>query len=328
MKSRDAEKAIELHNHINRSGIRPRLPLLNRLLLMHIYCRRIDVTRQIFDKMPSKDSNSWAAMIAGYAHNDDHEEAINLFVKMQQQCNNNFNIRKFPVSWIMVCILKACVHTMNFELGSQVHGQLLKAGYSLDLFLTSSLMNFYGKMGCLECADLVFDQISCRSTVTWTSKIVNNCREERFDEAINVFKEMGREGVKKNSFTFSSVLRACGGMNDDGRCGRQVHANAIKLGLVYKRFVQCALVGMYGKFGLLKDARRVFEMNGKRRNNACWSAMLSGYIRHGFCIEAIKVVYEMKGAGLQPQESLINEVRCVCGENIEYGSCKEDISLE
>lgn len=56
----------------------------------------------------------------------------------------------------------------------------------------------------------------CRNTVVWTTKIVNNCREENFDEVLHVFIEMGREGVKRNGFTFSSVLRACGRMEDGG----------------------------------------------------------------------------------------------------------------
>ncbi|KAL6965921.1 hypothetical protein U1Q18_049389 [Sarracenia purpurea var. burkii] len=38
-----------------------------------------------------------------------------------------------------------------------------------------------------------------------------------------------------------------------------------------------------------------------------------GYIQGGHCIEAIKILYAMKAAGLQPQESLLNEVRFTCG---------------
>lgn len=46
--------------------------------------------------------------------------------------------------------------------------------------------------------------------------------------------------------------------------------------------------------------------------------MLMGCIHNGLGIEAIKVLYEMKKAGLQPHESLIKEVLLVCGSsNIE-----------
>ncbi|CAK9168546.1 unnamed protein product [Ilex paraguariensis] len=75
-------------------------------------------------------------------------------------------------------------------------------------------------------------------------------------------------------------------MRDGGYCGQQVHANAINLGVNLKSYVQCGLVDMYGKFGLVKDARRVFEINA-----ACWDAMLHGFIQHGLCVEAIKVLH-------------------------------------
>ncbi|XP_028094780.1 pentatricopeptide repeat-containing protein At1g31790-like [Camellia sinensis] len=314
--TRDPAGALDLIAHINRSGLRPGLLFFNRILLMYVSCGLVDNARHVFDKMPTKDCNSWAAMIAGYMDNDNYEEVINLFVEMRcslQYHQINADMLGFPESWIIVCILKACVQTMNLGLGRQIHGWLSKIGYSKDLFLSSSLINLYGKFGCLEGVDSVFDHMACRNTVVWTAKIVNKCREEQYDEVLNVFKEMGREGVKKNGFTFSSVLRACGKMKDDGLCGRQVHANAIKLGLESNDFVQCGLVDMYAKCGLLKHARVVFEMDGEERNAACWNAMLMGYIQHGCCIEAIKIVYAMKSSGLQPQESLLNEVRCTCG---------------
>lgn len=311
--TRDLARAIELHEHMVRRGIRFGLPLHNRLLLMYGSCGFMKSARQVFDKMPVKDSNSWAAMIAGYMDNGEYSEAVNLFVEMQKRHYGNKNMLLFPYSWILVSILKACVHTLDFEMGRQIHGLLTKLGYGTDLFISSSLINFYGKSGCLEGADFVFDQLSRRNTVVWTARIVNKCREERYDEVFNVYREMGREGVKRNSFTFSSVLKACGRIGDGGHCGGQVHANAIKYGLVSKSYVQCGLVDMYGKVGLIKNAKRVFEMNGEGRNSACWNAMLRGYIKHGYYVDAIKVLYEMKAADQQPQESLLNEVRSACG---------------
>ncbi|XP_059663096.1 pentatricopeptide repeat-containing protein At1g31790 [Cornus florida] len=325
--TRDIASAVELHAHIDSSGIRPGLPLLNRLLLMYVSCGLIENAHQLFDKMPMKDSNSWATVIAGYAENDDYEEAINLFVEMQnrRRYHNNDDMIEFPISWIIVCILKACFHTMNLELGKQIHGWLLKVGNSTNMFLSSSLINLYGKCGCVEGADFVFDHMHRRNTVIWTAKIVNNCREGRFDEVLDDFKEMGKLRIKKNSFTFSSVLRACCRMEDDGLCGQQVHASAIKLGLESDDYVQCGVVDMYGKCGLVEDARKAFEMNEEKRNAACWNAMLTSYIHHGFCIEAIKFLYQMKAAGIQPQESLLNEVRFACGskspENVTDGMC-------
>lgn len=280
---------------------------------MFISCGCIPNARQVFDEMTKRDFNSWAIMIAGYADTGDYEEVVNLFINPKLQyiiysCNT------FPVSWVFVCVLKACAHTLNFTLGKQIHGWLIKSGYSNDVFVSSSLISFYGKVGSFKDGDLVFNGISSRrNVVVWTARINNNCKEENFRQVIDVFKQMGKEGVRKNSFTFSSVLRACAKISDDGNCGEQVHANAIKLGLESKSYVQCGLVNMYGKFGLINDAKRVFNVNENRRNVACWNAMLTSYVQNGCVIEAIKFLYQMKAAGVQPQELWLNKLRSLCG---------------
>ncbi|XP_059443949.1 pentatricopeptide repeat-containing protein At1g31790 [Corylus avellana] len=306
----DSTRAAELHYHISRSGLRAPLSLLNRLLLMYVSCGLLDTARQLFDRMTlKKNFISWATMIVGYANDANYDEAISLFVKMQYQ----FTMLEFP-TWIIVCVLEACVCTRNMGLGKQVHGCLHKLGIANhDLFLTSCLIEFYGKLKCREGADFVFNQLSIHNTMTWTARIISSCREEHFRDVFSYFKEMGRAGIKKSTFTFSSILRACGRIQDDGICGRQVHANAIKLGVDRDAFVQCGLVDMYGRSGLLRDAKLVFEMVDDKRNVACWNAMVAGYMRNGFNSEAIKFLYRMKAAGVLPPESLINELRIACG---------------
>ncbi|GKA01763.1 pentatricopeptide repeat-containing protein [Tanacetum coccineum] len=283
---------------------------------MYVSCGNLDNARKVFDEKSKQDFNSWAIMIAGYADNGEYEEVIRLFVNDKFR-HIMYSCGSFPVSWIMVCVLKACGETMNVELGEQVHGWLMKSGYSDDLFVGSSLISFYGKVGCFEDGDMVFDQIgSRRNVVVWTARIINNCKEERFREVFEVFNEMGKEGVRKNSFTLSSVLSACSKISDDGNCGEQVHANAIKLGLASKSYVQCGLVNMYGKFGLMNDAKRVFYMNESRRNRACWNAMLTSLVQNGCLVEAIKFLYQMRAAGVQPQELWLNKLRSLCGSEV------------
>lgn len=308
-------KALELHTHIKKNRkFRPTLIFLNRMLLLHVSCGQLVTARQLFDEMPVKDFNSWAIMIIGYIDVSNYEESIAVFVKMMHR--QSIVCFDFP-SWIIVCVLKACVCTMNMGLGKQVHGLLIKLSETNKISLMGSLINFYGKFRCLEDADVVFNQLRRHNTVVWTAKMVNNIREGHFNGVLDDFKEMGREGIKKNSFTISSVLKACTRMDQydedrDCNCGKQVHANAIKLGLETDIYVQCSLIDMYGKCGLLKDAERVFEMIVDRKNVACWNAMLISYLRNGFPVEAVKFLYRMKETGIEVQEALMKDVRMAC----------------
>ncbi|XP_071737318.1 pentatricopeptide repeat-containing protein At1g31790 [Rutidosis leptorrhynchoides] len=314
---RDINEAVLIHNHLTRNHRnRARLALVNRVLIMFVTCRCMLNSRQVFDEMTKRDFNSWAIMIAGYTDIGEYDEVIELFICSDFQYIM-YSCRSFPISWVLVCVLKACADTKNLKLGEQIHGWLIKLGFTNDLFVSSSLISFYGKIGCLEGGELVFDQMSCRrNVVVWTARIINKCKEEKFHEVLEVFKEMGKEGIRKNSFTISGVLSACAKISDDGSCGEQVHANAIKLGLASKSYVQCGLVHMYGKFGLINDAKKVFDMNESRRNRACWNAMLTSFVQHGCLIEAIKFLYQMKAAGVQPQELWLNKLRSLCGSEI------------
>ncbi|XP_073130359.1 pentatricopeptide repeat-containing protein At1g31790 [Henckelia pumila] len=312
-KWRDPFKAVELHDHMRKGGVRLSLPLLNRVLLMYVRCGCIENARQLFDQMFVRDFISWAVMIAGFCEEGSYVESVCLFTKMLREqhfsdlCDRRM---KFLVIGIVAFVLKACVGLMDLELGMQVHCWLCKTGYSKEAASSSSLINFYGKMKDFAVAQCVFEQVCSRNTAIWTSRVVNCCCDDDFGGAVRVFKEMGMARVRKNGYTFSSVFKACGRMADVV-CGRQVHANALKLGLELDDYVLCALIDMYGRCGSLQDANRAFDSGRDRRNGACYNVMVQNYVLHGYSLEAIKILDEMKEFGLEPRESLINEVRFV-----------------
>lgn len=312
--SGDPFKAIELHEHIRRTGIRLTLTLMNRILLMYVSRGCFENARHLFDEMSIRDFNSWAILIAGCVENGEHTEATKLFTRMlrdKELENAGADQMGFSVPGILMCVLRACVCTVDFELGRQVHGWLWKMGFSRNAALSSFLISFYGKMKHYEGAERVFEQVYCRDTAVWTSRMVNCCNDDNFEGVASVFKEMGRDGVRKNEYTFSTVLKACR-RTGAIEYGRQVHANAMKLGLESDSFVQCALVDLYGKCGLLSDATRVFEVGRNKRNNACYNAMLASYMQYGLCVKAVRTLYEMRSAGFKPRESMINRVELAC----------------
>ncbi|CAN4128003.1 unnamed protein product [Withania somnifera] len=295
--SRHPLDSVELYNHICKSDVISSLPLLNRLLLILVSCGCFEYACQIFDKLRGRNSK-------------EYEGILSLFMEMQSEVGNLCKCGDVIDDGILDCVLKA--------LGKQVHGCLLKLGNCESMALSSYLIKFYWEFVYLGSADNVFDHVPHCNTVVWTARIGNMCKEEQFEGVISIFCEMVREGEKKNSFTFSSALKACGRLHDAGCCGQKVHATSVKVGLDMDGYVQCSLIDMYGKYGLLRDAMKVFNAREDKSNIACWNAMLMGCIQHGFGVEAMKVLYEMKEAGLQLHESLINGLLMICGSsNIE-----------
>lgn len=110
----------------------------------------------------------------------------------------------------------------------------------------------------------------------------------------------------------ASIVAACAGGNDEKEGyegGREVHAVAVKIGVDGDPYVGCSLVELYSKRGLLVEARRAFDaVGGGRRDAACWNAMIGGYARGGEVAEKVLFLEEMKAAGMEPHEAILNQV--------------------
>ncbi|EHA8589793.1 pentatricopeptide repeat-containing protein [Cocos nucifera] len=319
--SRDAFQGAQVHAHIQRS--RPRLlrraaglPLANRLLLMYATCGQPDNARQMFDQMAFRDPMSWAAILAALAHHGGHREALQLFADMRESAVEPGG--RYSDALVLVTTLRSCVRARELGLARQVHGLALKVlGESGAIGcggIGSSLLQCYSMLGCHQSARRVFERIRIRSrgAAVWTCVITGCCREGRFEEALYVFREMGRAGHRRNSHVVSSILAACARIRDGGWGGRQVHASAVKLGVDADRYVGSSLVDMYAKHGLFKDARWAFETIAGSGDPVCWNAMLAGYARGGCCSEAISLLYRMRAAGVRPKGLLVNQVRMAC----------------
>ncbi|KAG9460050.1 hypothetical protein H6P81_004558 [Aristolochia fimbriata] len=87
------------------------------------------------------------------------------------------------------------------------------------------------------------------------------------EQAFEAYKEMRGAGTKKNHVMFSSILRACGQKGCDGR----ERGSDQKWGFESYPGVLNSLVSMYGRCGLLRDARRALEIAPTKQNTACWA---------------------------------------------------------
>ncbi|KAK4801951.1 hypothetical protein SAY86_000154 [Trapa natans] len=302
----DSEEALELHRHLKRSGLRPSLDLLNRLLLMLVSFGCMRTARQMFDEMPQRNFLTWSILFAAFMECGDYDQALRVF----RGIFDRFRSSEVP-SWMVVCILKACSRSKNFELGKQVHGWILKNGASNNKPIPISLINFYGTFRSADYAKFVFDQLPSHGAIIWTAKISSGSRTRRFTEVVSDFREMGRSGARVNISTISNALKASGRMKDEGDCGKQIHANVIKVGMDTHEPVQRGLVNMYANNGLLINARRVYDEMAidKRKNMECSIAMLKTYLHNGFSVEAIKLLYQMKAKGIRCPESLLDKIR-------------------
>ncbi|KAF6157702.1 hypothetical protein GIB67_037275 [Kingdonia uniflora] len=186
--------------------------------------------------------------------------------------------------------------------GKQLHSQIIKMGYNDVSSLQNHLLNLYVKCGFFVYAFRLLNDMPHRSVVSWNIMISGFvCRGRRrclnSDMGLFCFKRMLGDMVEPDSITFIGLVGVCIDL-DEVEIGKQVHCFIMKSKHGKGHFADSAIVDMYGKFGLIEDARRVFNRT-LSRDLVLWNVMLSCYALNGLGGEAFGVFELMRLEGVK-----------------------------
>ncbi|KAG7649150.1 Pentatricopeptide repeat [Arabidopsis thaliana x Arabidopsis arenosa] len=265
---------FQFHAHIVKFGLDSDLFVRNSLISGYSSSGLFDFASCLFDGTEDKDVVSWTAMIDGFLRNGSVSEAMVYFVEMKKTgvAANEMTV---------VSVLKAAGKAEDVRFGRSVHGFYLETGrVKCDVFIGSSLVDMYGKCGCYDDAQKVFDEMLSRNVVTWTALIAGYVQSRCFDKGMLVFDEMLKSDVAPNEKTLSSVLAACAHVGALHR-GRRVHCYMIKNSIEINTTVGTTLIDLYAKCGCLEEAVLVFERLHEK-NVYTWTAMINGFAAHGY----------------------------------------------
>eukprot|EP01018_Ginkgo_biloba_P022114 Gb_05939 [translate_table: standard] len=216
-------------------------------------------------------------------------------------------------------LLRTCAIMTDIGVGNQVHAHIVKNGFEASIFVQNHLVNMYAKCQWLESARKAFDKMSERNLVSWTAMIAGYAQHGLGKEALGLFCEMLRTGVKSNQFTLGSVLKACGSLQALEQ-GKHTHAYITKSGFESNLFVGSALVDMYAKCGTVECGRRVFD-EMPERDVIVWNAMGAGYAQNGYSQETLEVFLLMQRTGMKPDQVTFTSILNACTNlaDLEHG---------
>ncbi|CAN1787808.1 Pentatricopeptide repeat-containing protein At4g18520, chloroplastic [Linum perenne] len=163
--------------------------------------------------------------------------------------------------------------------------------------------------------------MSIQSVVSWTAKISGFANLGHDSEALGFLIEMMEEGVEPNSYTYSSALKACAGLNAVVQ-GKSIHSFANKTQNMCNVHVATALVHMYVRCGYLPDAIKVFDEMPKR-NLLLWRSMITAYTKNGLFDQALRLMHRMEAEGLPVDGYVSANVFGAFGENEDHAG--EDV---
>lgn len=252
--------------------------VINGLIDMYAKCKNFRTARAMFDSIERKDRSvvTWTVMIGGYAQHGEASDALGLFSAMQKDKNS-----MIPNAFTISCALVACARLGALRLGREIHAYTLRNRYEAAmLFVLNCLIDMYTKSGDVDAARVVFDNMSHKNAVSWTSIMTGYGMHGRGDEALQVFDGMRRAGLPIDGVTFVVVLYACShsGMVDIGI--NYFNNMRRDFGVVPSVEHYACMVDLLGRAGRLDEAMKVIKDMPMEPTPIVWVAFLSGCRLH------------------------------------------------
>ncbi|XP_021283017.1 pentatricopeptide repeat-containing protein At4g21065-like [Herrania umbratica] len=265
---------LETHAFVIKLGLASDSYIQNALIGFYGSLGSVVGALDVFGEMRVRDLVSWSSMISCFANNNFGYEALGLFQEMQL-------LESFkPDEVTMLSVISAVSSLGALELGKWVDAFVSRTGLKLTVSLGTALIDMYSRCGSVDNAIQVFNEMTVKNVLTWTVLINGLAVHGRGKEALRVFYEMEKTGLKPDDVAFNGVLVACshGGLVDDGW---RVF-NSIKKVYGMEPTIQHygCMVDLLGRAGLLHEAFEFVDRMPARLNAVIWRTLLGACVKH------------------------------------------------
>ncbi|EEF49013.1 putative pentatricopeptide repeat-containing protein At3g49142 [Ricinus communis] len=228
--------------------------------LMRVYaaCGEPGLARHIFDEITDKNVVFFNVMIRSYVNNHLYKDALLVYKTMYTQ---GF----VPDMYTYPCVLKASSRSDSLWVGLQIHGAVLKIGLDLNLYVGNGLIAMYGKCKSLKEAQQVLDEIPCRDVVSWNSMVSVYAQNGRFNDALELCREMEALNLKPNDCTMASLLPAVTNTTSD---------NVLYVKEMFLKLTKKSVIS--------------------------WNVMIAMYVNNSMPKEAVVLYSQMEANGVEP----------------------------
>ncbi|KAJ9176373.1 hypothetical protein P3X46_011692 [Hevea brasiliensis] len=264
----------------------------NRIIGNMIKSGNLHAAHNLFDEMVIRDVVTYNLLISGHGKYGIPQQALYLYSEMVSQ-----EIRESPSTFSSV--LSICSDSGFSREGIQVHCRVIKLGFDFNLYIGSSLVGLYMRMGLDDLALSLFGELPERNLATWNLVLRSICELGRFDDLLGLYNKMKLDNVEANGLSFCYLIRGC----SDERFfneGRQLHCHVIKVGRANSNiFVANALVDFYSACGSLNEAKKSFQAI-PLEDVLSWNSILSVHADNGLFFYALDLFYTMQFWGKKP----------------------------
>ncbi|XAR63175.1 hypothetical protein NMG60_11023023 [Bertholletia excelsa] len=334
------KEGMQIHGFARKCGVGSDVFVQNCLMKLYLRCGCVEFARQVFDRMPARDSVSfnsmidgyvkcgmvnaarelfdgmpvglknlisWNSMINGYAQSEDGlEDACDLFEKMPE---------RNPVSWNLM--IHGCAKCEKIEIARALFNLMPER----DVISWTNMIDGYAKLGRLDIARVWFDKMPKRDVISCNSMMAGYLQYGCEKEVLKLFHDMlSCTKLSPDDTTLSIALSAVGqlGCIDEGLA---IHSHVVENRFSLGGKLGVALIDMYSKCGNIHNAMWVFD-DVKEKQVDHWNAMIGGFSIQGLGNLAFELFMKMETCSIEPDDITFIGVLKACSHS---GLVKEGI---
>uniref|UniRef100_J3M428 Pentatricopeptide repeat-containing protein n=1 Tax=Oryza brachyantha TaxID=4533 RepID=J3M428_ORYBR len=247
----------------------------NGVLNMYSKCGKVNYATRLFGVMLVKDIVAWNSMMAGCLRSGQAEEALGLFVSMVS-CGVGGNDFSYAI------FADACGELALLMQGMQIHAKVIRGGFVLYVVIRNSLVDMYAKCGCVDSAELVFNDAMSSDAVLWITMISAYGKFGRVYDAISMFDRMPKLGIKQDGVAYLAVLSACShsGLVKEGWNYFKLMFHGPNSVKIEPKHYGC-MADLLCRSGYLEEALDFIRNMPFDSSVAAWSALLNSCRIHG-----------------------------------------------
>ncbi|KAF9596227.1 hypothetical protein IFM89_008386 [Coptis chinensis] len=237
-----------------------------------------------------------------------------------------------PDKYTFTFVLKACTGNLDLEEGVKIHNEIALKGLECDVYVGTGLIDMYCKMGHVDKARKVFDQIPVLDVVSWNVMIAGFSQSRDSYEALRFFRNMQFAGLVPNRVSLLNLLPSISELSGVVLC-KSVHGFVVRRG--FCSVVFNGLIDTYSKCGHVDAARLVFDhMMG--RDDVSWGTMMAGYVHNARFGETLKLFGRLRIGNLKlNQVSVVSALSAAAemgdmdkGKEIHHYAIEDGIDMD
>ncbi|CAO2815657.1 unnamed protein product [Amaranthus hypochondriacus] len=299
------EKGKEIHCYLIKIDLKMDVMVQTALMDMYSKCRDLGYAERYFVGIDRMNIGSWNAMIGGYVLHEMPFEAFSSLKKIQE------DYKLVPDEITLINLLPTCAQTRSLLQGKSVHGFAVRKGFISHVVLETALIDMYGKCRKLKYAELLFNQMKSKTSISWNVMVAAYVQNESYKEGLKLFKGFLKANLEPDAVILASVLPAYA-ESASLREGEQIHSYVIKSCLIFNPYIANAIIYMYAKIGDLISARKIFDSLLFKDDVVSWNIIIMAYALYGFGTEAIDFFNTMLSKGIHPNASTFVSLLSSC----------------